>query len=260
MARRKSRKKDEKIKGNFDMLFLQLMMIMMAFFILLSALSVIVENKRKQALVSISGAFSLVSAGTNLTEGSGAAMLSMKVGATTAAPIRTAKKLTNAAKLLGVSDAVDVIPLDKRTVRVRMKEQILFKPGQVELNADIRALISSIAQILQLPEIEEITIEGHTDKTPIRGEGAIGNWELSAARAMQIFLELAKNNTPKSKMVAAGMGDTQPLPVAETNGNEALNRRVELLIRFRPTTAQSRSQPISPSNQTPTSAASPQGN
>lgn len=70
----------------------------------------------------------------------------------------------------------------------------------------------------------------------------MGNWELSAARAMQIFLELAKYGIPRSKLVATGMGDTRPLPISETGGDEAMNRRVELLIRFRPTTSQEHQQ------------------
>lgn len=236
MARRK-KKKDEAIEGNFDMLFLQLMMIMMAFFILLSALSIIVEEKRLKALDSIAGAFSLLPKGANLTEGSGASMPSRELGANNAASYRTAKELTSVAKLLGVGEAMHVLPLDKSTVRVRLSEQILFKPGQITLNPGIRSLLASMAKILHLPEIQEITIEGHTDKTPVMGNGAMGNWELSAARAMQIFLELEKHDIPKSKLVATGMGDTRPLPVSETGGDEGKNRRVEILIRFRPTTS-----------------------
>lgn len=210
----------------------------MAFFILLSALSIIVEEKRLKALESIAGAFSLMPTGANLTGGEGASMPSRELGAANAATYRTAKELTNVAKLLGVSDAMHILPLDKSTVRVRMQEQILFKPGQTSLDPGIRVLLASMAKILQLPEIQEITIEGHTDKTPVRGNGAMGNWELSAARAMQIFLELAKHDIPKSKLIATGMGDTQPLPASETRGDEGKNRRVELLIRFRPTTSQ----------------------
>ncbi len=237
------------------MLFLQLMMIMMAFFILLSALSVIIDEKRMKALNSIAGAFNLMPAGANLTQGRGASMPSRELGSTQAATKRTAKNLTNVAKLLGDGKTMQVLPLDKSTVRVRLQDQILFEPGKTELHADIRSLIVSIAKILNQPEIQEIVIEGHTDRTPLRGKGAMGNWELSAARAMQIFLELAKHDIPKSKMVAAGMGDTQPLPASETHGNEALNRRVELLIRFRPTTSQEVQSTATDSN-TPTSAVS----
>ena len=241
------------------MLFLQLMMIMMAFFILLSALSVIIDEKRMQALDSIAGAFNLLPAGANLSQKHGPSMPSREVGATNIATKRTAKNLTNVAKLLGVGNAMHALPLDKTTVRVRMQNRILFKPGQIELNASARSIITSMAKILRQPEIQEITIEGHTDRTPLHGKGAMGNWELSAARAMQIFLELAKHGIPKSKLVATGMGDTRPLSTSETHGNEALNRRVELLIRFRPVTTQG-AQVIAPGSSTPTSGFSSKEN
>ena len=202
MAARKSKKVNEDPKSNFDMLFLQLMMIMMAFFILLSALSVIVDEKRLKALNSIAGAFNLLPAGANLSQSHDASMPSKELGAANTATKRTAKKLTNVAKLLGVGSAVHVLPLDKSTVRVRMQEQILFKPGQVALNASIRTFIASIAEILIQPEIQDITIEGHTDRTPMRGKGAMGNWELSAARGMQVFHELAKYNPPKVRCLS----------------------------------------------------------
>ena len=258
MARRASKKRDAGPQSNFDMLFLQLMMIMMAFFILLSALSIIIEEKRLKALDSIAGAFSLMPTGANLTQGEGASMPSRELGAETAATYRTAKSLTNVAKLLGMNDAIEVLPLDKSTVRVRMRELILFAPGQTKLSDRAIELIARIAEIMQQPEIQEITIEGHTDKTPVRGEGAMGNWELSAARAMQIFLEFARHDIPKSKLVAAGMGDTQPLPTSETKGDDSLNRRVELMIKFRPTTSKD-AQMISTGSRTPSSAVSKQG-
>lgn len=241
MARRR-KKEDEGIKSNFDMLFLQLMMIMMAFFILLSALSIIIEEKRLKALDSIAEAFSLLPAGANLAEGQGGSTPSRESDAANAIAKKTAKELTNVAKLLGVGKAVHILPLDKSSVRVRMQEHILFESGQIQLNHDIRALLASMAEILLQPEIQQITIEGHTDRIPVRGNGAMGNWELSAARAMQIFLELAKYGIPRSKLVATGMGDTRPLPISETGGDEAMNRRVELLIRFRPTTSQEHQQ------------------
>ncbi|ATX82901.1 chemotaxis protein MotB [Mariprofundus ferrinatatus] len=253
---RKSKKESEDPKSNFDMLFLQLMMIMMAFFILLSALSVIIDEKRLKALNSIAGAFNLMPAGANLSQKHDASMPSRELGANNTATKRTAKKLTNVAKLLGAGDAVHVLPLDKSTVRVRMQEQILFKPGQIRLTESSRTFIAAMAKVLIQPEIQDITIEGHTDKTPLRGKGAMGNWELSAARAMQVFHELANYNLSKSKLFVAGMGDARPLPHSETDGNEALNRRVELIIRFRPTTTQE-SRPVALESSSPAAEVPP---
>ncbi len=231
MARRKKKNQDDSPPGNFDMLFLQLMMIMMAFFILLSSLSVVVEDRRQKALNSLAGAFNLLPSGANLSKGHGQSIPSREIGATSSASMRTAKDLTKVAKILGIGNAIHILPLDKRTVRVRLPERLVFAPGQVRLSPAIIAFLNRLASILRRPEVHEITIEGHTDETPSRGTRYASNWELSAARAMAVFRYLGGQNVAKSRMVVAGMGDAHPLP------GDANSRRVEILIRFTPTTS-----------------------
>ncbi|MFQ5355116.1 MAG: OmpA family protein [Mariprofundaceae bacterium] len=250
MPRRKKKKQDDPPEGNFDMLFLQLMMIMMAFFILLTSISTIVDEKRVLALGSIAGAFSLFPSGANLDEGDGPSMPNREHGGQNPASKRTAKDLTEIAKLLGMGDAVHVLPLDKNSVRVRLQEKILFQPGRVNLNPETTHFLSLLASLLQKPEIQEITIEGHTDGTPSKSKIYPSNWELSAARAMQVYHAFAGEGIVKTKMVVAGMGDTQPLSASETKGSLALNRRVEIQIRFRPTSS-STTRPVSEGKQQP---------
>jgi len=235
MARRK-KPKDDPPEGNFDMLFLQLMMIMMAFFILLSSMATIVEERRHKALNSLAGAFSIMPAGANLSEGKGQSIPSREIGAANAATMRTAKALTDVAKLLGMDKAVHVLPLDKDKVLVRFPERILFEPGQIKLSPQVSSYLELLSDLLRQPEIREIIIEGHTDETPSENALFASNWELSAARAMQVFHKLADQRVPKSRMVVAGMGDAHPLPLDINKGDDAQNRRVELLIRFLPTT------------------------
>jgi len=248
MAKRKKKPPADPPESNFDLLFLQLMMIMLAFFILLSSLAVIVEEKRRTALDSLAGAFSLMPAGANLSKGHGQSIPSQEIGATNTATMRTAKDLTNIAKVLGMGEAIHVLPLDKSTVLVRLPEKILFAPGQVTLDPTIISFIDILGDVLRQPGIQDITIEGHTDETPLRGNRFASNWELSAARAMQVFHRLAERGVPKSHMIVAGMGDAHPLPSSNMNENPASNRRVELLIRFHPTTTRN-VQMVLPGNQ-----------
>jgi chemotaxis protein MotB len=235
MARRK-KTQDDPPAGNFDMLFLQLMMIMMAFFILLSSMATIVEERRHKALDSLAGAFSIMPSGANLSEGRGQSIPSREIGAANAATMRTAKALTDVAKLLGMDKAIHVLPLDKNKVLVRFPERILFGPGQIKLSPQASSYLELLSDLLRQPEIREIFIEGHTDETPSDNAVFASNWELSAARAMQVFHKLADQHVPKSRMVVAGMGDAHPLPMDISKGGEAQNRRVELLISFLPTT------------------------
>lgn len=234
MARRKSRKPEESGGSSVELLFLQLMMVMLAFFILLSSLAVIVDQKRLKALNSLAGSFNFFPAGGNVNKGKGSSMPTPGLGESGVTSKRTAKDLTEVAKLLGLGDAVNVLPLDKRTVRVRLRERILFQAGGIHLAPSVIPFLDIMADILHRPEVVETTIQGFTDETPVHGSRFASNWELSAARAMQVFLAMAERGVPRGRMIVAGMGSQHPLPESETHGDDSLNRRVELLLRFRP--------------------------
>jgi len=213
-------------------LFLELMMQMLAFFILLTSMAVIVDEKRLAALGSLAGTFSPLPRGANLSEGEGPSMPSRDIVDGKHAPKRTAKALTDVAKALGASDAINVLQLDQENVQVRLTQAIAFEPGKVTLSPAAIPLMDELAILFSRPEVIEIMIQGHTDETPTRGSLYASNWELSAARAMAIFTELSRRGVANGRMVVAGMGDQHPLIL---NGKD-LSRRVEIALKFRPVT------------------------
>lgn len=235
MSKRRKKEPDPPIKSSGDALFLELMMQMLAFFILLTTMAIIVDEKRLAALGSLAGTFSALPQGANPTKGEGPGLPARSITHSSQAPKRTAKALTELARELGVEDSVHVLPLTKDEVRVRLNEAILFSPGAVELSGVAKDLLLRMARLLRRPEVIQVTIEGHTDAMPVSGLYA-NNWELSAARAMSVFRELARNGMPKGRMVVAGMGANHP--VFDGNGEVLAmqSRRVELLVRFRPVT------------------------
>ncbi|MDQ6963471.1 MAG: OmpA family protein, partial [Mariprofundales bacterium] len=188
-------------------LFLELMMQMLAFFILLVSMAVIVENKRLAAIGSLAGTFSPLPRGMNISQGKGPGIPTKEIIKGKTAPKRTAKALTNMAKDLGKDGAVSVLPLDKSRVMVRFPEHIAFAPGQVALSPEILPFIDQLAKQFVRPEIIEINIQGHTDDAPVNSRLYPSNWELSAARAMNVFLRLADKGVPRGRMVIAGLGD-----------------------------------------------------
>jgi len=213
-------------------LFLELMMQMLAFFILLTSMAVIVDEKRLAALGSLAGTFSPMPRGANLSEGEGPGMPSRDIVDGKKAPKRTAKALTDVSKALGVGDAVHVLQLDQENVQVRLSQAIAFEPGKVTLAPSAAPLMDELARLFSKPEVIETMIQGHTDETPTRGSLYASNWELSAARAMSIFTELSRRGVPNGRMVVAGMGDQHPLVI---NGKD-FSRRVEITLKFRPVT------------------------
>jgi len=218
-------------------LFLELMMQMLAFFILLTSIAVIVDERRLAAIGSLAGTFSPLPKGANLTEGNGPSMPARDIVDGNRAPRRTAKELTEMARELGLGDAIHVLPLDQDKVRVRFPETIVFAPGQVGISPDMFPLMDRLAKVFTRPEVIEIRIEGHTDDTPVRGVLYPSNWELSAARAMSLFHAFSERGVPNGRMIAAGMGDKHPIA-----GNPKMSRRVEIELKFRPVTVNPESQ------------------
>ncbi|MES0371867.1 MAG: OmpA family protein [Mariprofundaceae bacterium] len=212
-------------------LFLELMMQMLAFFILLTSLAVIVEEKRLAALGSLAGTFSPLARGANLSKGDGPAMPAREIVDGRRAPKRTAKELTDVAKMLGVEDSVNILPLDKDKVRIRFSEKIVFAQGQVDVTPTMTPLLDSMAAIFRRPEVIEIRVEGHTDAMPVSSSLYKSNWELSAARAMSVFHALAERGVANGVLIAAGMGGMHPIP-----NTPEMSRRVEIILKFRPVT------------------------
>ncbi len=213
-------------------LFLELMMQMLAFFILLTSYAVIVDEKRLAAIGSLAGTFNTLPRGANLSKGDGPGMPARNIIDGARAPKRTAKELTEVSKALGMQGALTVLPLDKRTVRIRFPEHIAFQPGQVTLSPSALKLMDKLAIIFRRPEVIEIRIEGHSDAKPMRNSIYPSNWELSAARAMSVFRALAERGVARSRMIAAGMGGYHPV-----KGHPDLDRRVDISLKFRPVTS-----------------------
>jgi len=213
-------------------LFLELMMQMLAFFILLTSYAVIVEDKRIAAIGSLTGTFNVMPRGANLAKGNGPGMPAKNLVQGSTAPKRTAKELTEIAKALGMQDAVTILPLDKQQVRIRLPGRIAFHAGQVELSEQMLKLMDDLAITFSKPDVIEISIEGYSDNKPLHNATYASNWELSAARAMSVFHALAERGVAKTRMIAGGMGGNHPLP-----GHPELDRRVEISLKFRPVTS-----------------------
>ena len=78
----------------------------------------------------------------------------------------------------------------------------------------------------------EIRIEGHTDNMPLTRNALYrDNWELSAARAQSIMIQLQERTAlPASIFAIGGFGEFQPIGDNRTQEGREINRRVEIFI------------------------------
>jgi chemotaxis protein MotB len=114
-------------------------------------------------------------------------------------------------------------------VEVEIKTDILFPSGSAEIGPDAIAILDRIAEILA-PLPSPIRVEGHTDNRPISTAQFPSNWELSGARASRIVRQLESRGVAPTRMSVAGQGEHQPLADNATSEGRNRNRRVTLLI------------------------------
>ena len=115
--------------------------------------------------------------------------------------------------------------------QIRMENQVLFSMGQAHIHPEGLIVLRRLANALQaLPH--SIRIEGHTDDVPIRTDQFPSNWELSAARAVNVVKFLAdKGHIAPDRLSAAGYADAKPLVTNTSSANRARNRRVEIVLQ-----------------------------
>ncbi|MFT4767475.1 MAG: chemotaxis protein MotB [Glaciecola sp.] len=120
---------------------------------------------------------------------------------------------------------------DGRTITVRIREQGSFPSGSATLNTDFVPVMQRIRDALaEIPGT--ISIEGHTDSTPLRGGRYESNWGLSSSRALSVTHELLRDGLLKDeRMRVVGFADTRPFTFNDTIEGRASNRRVEIVIR-----------------------------
>jgi chemotaxis protein MotB len=123
---------------------------------------------------------------------------------------------------------------DEGRIKVDLVDKVLFDSGQAELSPRGVEVLSRIASVLAKIDDKQIQVAGHTDDAPIVNElkqRFPSNWELSAARAVNVVRFLAeKGGVPAKRLVAAGHGEFQPVATNNTPQGRAQNRRIEILL------------------------------
>jgi chemotaxis protein MotB len=125
-------------------------------------------------------------------------------------------------------------PKGDRITILEVNSAAFFDSGSATLNASGKTLLLSVAGNLKSDEFKDyrITVEGHTDDTPINTVQFPSNWELSTARASAVVRFFMDQGILGQKLRAAGYADTFPkAPNRDGFGNpiplnQAENRRV----------------------------------
>ncbi len=123
---------------------------------------------------------------------------------------------------------------DERGLVITLASDSFFAEGSAELNIDeTRGTLLRLSEFFKSDELKKrnFRIEGHTDDTPVSLSSKYeSNWELSAARAMNVLHYLADYGVGEDRFSIAGYADTKPKFTADSPEARAYNRRVDIII------------------------------
>jgi chemotaxis protein MotB len=121
----------------------------------------------------------------------------------------------------------------KGKLTVNLVEAILFDSGKAEVKPGGLTVLQKVVDILKNVKDKSIRIEGHTDNVPIVGtltKKYPTNWELSAARAINVSRYLQQQGIDPANLSAVALGEYKPVADNSTDEGRAKNRRIEITL------------------------------
>lgn len=125
-----------------------------------------------------------------------------------------------------------------RISSIEMNSASSFAAGSATLSDEGKKALDDLVAIVQSDKFKNytITIEGHTDDSPINTLQFPSNWELSTGRAAAVVRYFLEHGVSAQRLRASGYADTFPkVPNRDAAGNpipenQAQNRRVVIKL------------------------------
>lgn len=120
--------------------------------------------------------------------------------------------------------------LEEKGLVVSIVDTLMFDEGKADVKPDFQNKLVSIGNILKTIN-NYIRIEGHTDNIPIQRSSFRSNIELGSARADNVEHILIDNaKIPNVQMCTVSYAETRPVADNSTAAGRAKNRRVDIVI------------------------------
>lgn len=237
MRRAGRKSEDDHVEGSWMNTYADLVTLLLCFFVLLFAMSILDNQKFKKFIISFQ------STGDRIIEAYEAPEISIveqenteteKIEETEDEKFeKITRELEEFVSSNNLSSSVSVYH-EAEGVLIRFSDSVLFDKGQALLKSDALRILRNMASLLHKYD-RMIKVEGHTDSDPINTPLYPSNWELSTARAVNVvkyFIEGVPQEwkSPPHLLQAAGYGEYHPLADNTNEKNKAKNRRIEIVI------------------------------
>jgi len=132
---------------------------------------------------------------------------------------------------LGDLVAQDLVRLrrDRFWIEIEINTSVLFPSGSAEVSPEARPVLERVGAILAGNPVRT-HVEGHTDERPINTLVFPSNWELSAARAARVVRIFQDQGVVPERMAAVGLGEFHPVADNTTPAGRHKNRRVVIVV------------------------------
>lgn len=122
------------------------------------------------------------------------------------------------------------VEMEEKGLVLRLSEAFLFESGSSEIKLSAIPRLVVIGKLLNKTS-NYLRVEGHTDNIPIHSAQYRSNWQLSADRATRLTESLVRNaRVSAERFSAMGYGEHRPLAPNTTEKGRAKNRRVDIVI------------------------------
>ncbi len=219
--------------------------LLFAFFVVMYAVSSVNEGKYRVLSNSLVSAFRNVTVNTHSDQVASIGVPSLPMLPAIRKPVRDMQaeetRRVNRQKMRDMAQKVaDILGPLVRDGRVRVTEtalgvtieinaSVLFAVGAAQLEPAAIKALQAVAGVLSGADFP-ITVEGHTDNSPIATPQFPSNWELSVVRASSVVRLFVDSGVPSKLMMATGYADQRPVADNETPDGRTRNRRVAILI------------------------------
>ena len=114
-------------------------------------------------------------------------------------------------------------------LEIEIRTDILFPSGVAQLSASAQGVLHSLAAVLA-GFGNSLRVEGFTDDVPINTALYPSNWELSAARAGSVARLFVNNGIAPDRLGIIGWGEMHPVADNDTASGRNENRRVLVVV------------------------------
>lgn len=138
-------------------------------------------------------------------------------------------KVDNMFSQAGLQNSVQTT-IEDRGLVISIKNALLFDSGSADIKSQYMNKLVDIGKLLKSLN-NFIIVEGNADNMPISDAEYKDNWDLASARAVNVMRVLINDSgLPANKLSAKTNGEYKPVASNNTEAGRAQNRRVDILI------------------------------